>query len=128
VEEVSKNWHRRQSNYVLGQFDKDLETNREVSQTVPDQSYTIREILTKFTRGLPLDIKKEGFYENPAEFESENFENAIDITDVEEQANVLSAKIAAAKQSKVKGVVKGAESDATDTTEESKEPDQSETK
>ena len=38
-------------------FDKNYETNDEPSLTVPDQTMTIREILTRFSRGLPIDQK-----------------------------------------------------------------------
>jgi len=90
-EKISKNWYRRPANYELGQFDKDIETNREKSLTIPDQSYTVREILEKFTRGLPLDIEKGGQYDSPEDFE-DNFENAIDITDVEEKLSFIKSK------------------------------------
>ena len=38
-------------------FDKNYETNNEPSLTIPDQTMTIREILTRFSRGLPVDQK-----------------------------------------------------------------------
>lgn len=125
-EVVSKEWYRRPANYVIGQFDKDMEKGGGKSLTVPNESYTIREILEKFTRGLPLDVEKEGYYENPEEI-AEGFENAIDITDVEEQSNILNSKIAEAKQSKVKGVVKGAEVKPPDITEVKKVDEASKT-
>lgn len=93
VEEVSKEWYRRPANFKLGQFDKDIEKGGGVSLTVPDQSYTVREILEKFTRGIPLDVQVEGSYDNPEENEMESFENAIDITDVENQLALAQKEI-----------------------------------
>jgi len=116
-EVITQDWYRRPANFVMGQFNKDMENTREKSMTVPDEAYTVREVLEKFSRGLPLNIVSEGSYDNPEDFENESFENAIDITDVEEQVNVLNTKIAEAKQSKVKGVVKGAEVKPPDITE-----------
>lgn len=122
----AKSQFRNPSNYEFDQFDKDSEKNIDqetgkpaVSLTIPDQSYTVREILEKFTRGIPLDVSKEGTYENPEEIELMAFENAIDITDVEEQSAILSAKIATARSKKV-GVVKGAENEPPDITKADK--------
>jgi len=112
-------------NYKLGDFDKDVEKGGGKSMTVPNEAYTVREILEKFTRGLPLDISKDGTYdEGNEDFESVN--NKIDVTEVEEELSFLNEKIAAAKQSKVKGVVKGAEVKHPDITEELKATDHNE--
>lgn len=127
VEEVSKTWYRKPANYVLGQFDKDLENKREVSMTIPDESYTIREVLEKFTRGLPIDGVNEGNYENPEDFEAESFENAIDITDVEEQLTEVNKRIAEKKSKQASDITeakKGA-GDATTKEEASKATDKS---
>lgn len=107
AEVVDKTWYRRPSNYHLGQFDKDIETNREPSLTVPDQSYTVREILEKFTRGLPLDVEQEGTYDEIEDFTGFEPEKAIDITDVETQLNDINERISLAKSKATKGSVKG---------------------
>lgn len=124
AEKVDKTWHRRPSNYHLGQFDKDIETKREPSLTVPDQSYTVREILEKFTRGLPLDIQKEGSYDEIEDFSGYEPEKAIDITDVETQLNDINERISSAKskatRGSVKGEVLGGEKSDPDTTEPEK--------
>ena len=104
---VEEKWYRRPANYQLGQFDKDMETKREPSLTVPDQSYTVREILEKFTRGLPLDVVQEGSYEEIEDFSGFEPEKAIDITDVETQLNDINERISLAKSKATKGSVKG---------------------
>lgn len=38
-------------------FEKNYETNDLPSLTIPDQTMTIREILTRFSRGLPIEQK-----------------------------------------------------------------------
>jgi len=46
------------------QFKKsDKETPSGVSKTIPDQSYTIQELLEKFTHGLDLGINQTGQYD-----------------------------------------------------------------
>ena len=42
---------------------KDLENKEGKSLTVPDQSFTVQEILLKFTSGIPLNIGLEVEYE-----------------------------------------------------------------
>jgi hypothetical protein len=92
-EVVDKAWYRRPANYQLGQFDKDTEKNREKSLTIPDQSYTVREIIEKFSRGVPMDIGSEGTFENVEEFDENETENAVDITDVESQLSEVQNRI-----------------------------------
>jgi len=41
----------------------DDEINNEPSQTVPDQSMSVRELLSRFANGLPLGGGKEAIYE-----------------------------------------------------------------
>ncbi len=44
-------------------FEKSYEINNEPDQCIPDQSMTVREIMDRFTRGLPLDAGKVPIYE-----------------------------------------------------------------
>ena len=124
---VEKNWYRRPANYQFGQFDKDMETKREPSLTVPDQSYTVREILEKFTRGLPLDVVQEGSYDEIEDFSGYEPEKAIDLTDVETQLNDINERISLAKskatRGSVKGEVLGGEKSVPDITEPDKATD-----
>lgn len=92
-----KTQFRNASNYSFGQFDYDYEYKTGVSMTVPDQSYTVREILEKFTRGVPIELNNEGTYEEIEDFTGLEPENAIDITEVEEQLSAVNARIATAK-------------------------------
>ncbi len=45
------------------EFQKKGEINKLPSMTIPDQTMTIKEILDRFTRGLPLDAGKVPIYE-----------------------------------------------------------------
>lgn len=44
-------------------FEKKNEINNDPDQCIPDQSMTVREIMDRFTRGLPLDAGKVPIYE-----------------------------------------------------------------
>ena len=44
-------------------FEKNYETNEGPDMCIPDQSMTVREIMDRFTRGLPLDQGKVPIYE-----------------------------------------------------------------
>jgi hypothetical protein len=44
-------------------FDKNYETNNKPSQTVPDQTMSIRQLLRRYASGLPLGGSKEPIYE-----------------------------------------------------------------
>lgn len=39
------------------------------SMTVPDESYTIQEILEKYSRGINLNIERQGEYDNSDDFD-----------------------------------------------------------
>lgn len=39
------------------------------SMTVPDESYTIQEILEKYSRGINLNIERQGEYDNSEDFD-----------------------------------------------------------
>lgn len=49
--------------YNAHEFAKNHETNTMPSKTIPDQTMSIREIMTRFTRGLPIDGEKVPIYE-----------------------------------------------------------------
>ncbi len=44
-------------------FDKNYEVNNEPSQTIPDQTMSIRELLRRYASGLPLGGSKDPIYE-----------------------------------------------------------------
>lgn len=62
----------------------------EPSQTVPDQSYSIKEILEKFTRGIDPMLTKIGSYE----FENDEGEEELDNLDSLELDDLTSIDIA----------------------------------
>lgn len=80
--------HRTVNNFTLGEFKGDMEVNEEPSMTVPDMSYSIKEILEKFTNGVDLMVSKMPQYaENQElvdEFEQEPdyLKPDFDLTDV----------------------------------------------
>lgn len=80
--------HRTDNNFKLGELKGDMEENNDPSLTVPDMSYSIREILEKFTQGIDLQVSKNPQYaENQElidEFEQEPdyIKPDFDLTDV----------------------------------------------
>lgn len=76
---------RDETNFILGDQKGDLEINNEPSETIPDQSFTIREIMEKFTVGIDLGVSKMPQYpEIEAQFENElgYIPPEFDLTDV----------------------------------------------
>lgn len=72
--------HRR-PNYTPGRFN---EKTVGASKTIPGETYTIRELLNKHTRGiLPPGIDREPIYDNEPNFDSPDFQkiNRSDIND-----------------------------------------------
>lgn len=69
-------------------FEKNYETNDEPSLTVPDQTMSIKEILTRFASGLPIGGQKEPLYD---ESESEEYlpdPRYMDLADRQEYAEM----------------------------------------
>ena len=67
---------------------EDLEFNNEKSLTVPDQSFTIREILERFTSGIAPPISRQAEYDDEEYLIDENIdfeENIVDITEATEK-------------------------------------------
>lgn len=52
-----------QTNYNREQFPKPKEKNSGISKTVPDQSMSIREIMLKHSRGIPMETKIPKYHE-----------------------------------------------------------------
>lgn len=95
---------------ISNHYDKDGkylhhgEVNNGEKMTVENESYTIRELLEKFTTGVmqPQQMLRAGSgYEfEDGIFDSEEPEPYIDRTDIEEHAAIISSKIAASKKAK----------------------------
>nr|QJB19833.1 MAG: hypothetical protein [Microvirus sp.] len=97
---------RHSMNFQLEKFD--CETIKGKSMTIPGQSYSINEILDKFTRGITLAIGKTPQYEENDDYENEV--NYVDITEVAEHHKTLQQKISYEKsQAKLKADVKANE-------------------
>jgi hypothetical protein len=64
-------------------FQTNYETNTGKSLTIPDQTMTIQEIMTKYAQGIPFDITKEG------QFHGEEFIPDIDRMDLSERYQLL---------------------------------------
>jgi hypothetical protein len=92
-----------QTNY---QFTKSgHEINDLASETLPDQSYTIREILEKFSvNNIPQILLKSQYADNQDENDFEDMDitmqRGTDITDVEERLQNLNSKKAQKTQQK----------------------------
>lgn len=54
------------------EFDTFPEINVDPSETVPDQSLTIRELFERYQRGLPLDISDHSDYGEDEDFNDEH--------------------------------------------------------
>lgn len=72
--------------YNFSDTDPGYERSTGVSQTVPGQTMSIREILERFTSGQSLNIAKEGNYESEPDLDNINFLLApdLDLTDYDE--------------------------------------------
>ena len=68
--------------------------NNEPSETVPDQSYTISEIITRFTGGILPNITRDVSYDDEPTFESDDITRRpdFDIVDAMETLESLSKK------------------------------------
>lgn len=78
-----------------------METVKGVSETVPSETMSIREIITKFTRGQRVDaeLRRDGKYEENPTFDSEDLEAAsrLQFSDRDEVAERFREKIDAGK-------------------------------
>lgn len=55
------------------------------SLTVPDESYTIQEILEKYSRGINLNVERQGSYDNSDDFDIIDQRQLVkDYSDIEE--------------------------------------------
>lgn len=54
-----------------------FEANSGISMTIQNDTYSLREIVEKFTREYPVHLQRTGYYDQ--DFENENFDD-VDIT------------------------------------------------
>lgn len=87
-------------------YDPDLSTEINSGEllVVPDQSYTIPEIIEKFTRGISLNIMREASYSDTDDFDEVDERSMIkDYTDIQESVE----RIRERKERKSKKTSKG---------------------
>lgn len=78
----------------------DMEIVSSKSKTVPDQAYTVREILTRFSNGVDLGLAKSAvFAERDADYDDEDLESLKrgDLVDRVEAMERLDARKASAR-------------------------------
>jgi len=79
---------RFKANYTTAQFEHELIINDEDSLTVPDMSYTIQELMEKFTQGNDPNVWQEGEYDENQDLDQE-IEEYEDLTDIDEKRRRL---------------------------------------
>lgn len=90
------------TNYVQEQF----EVNDKPSMTIPDQTMSIREILTRYARGLPLGGGQDVYYDEEDEMPDIRTMDLTDIADMRDEylqrKAMYDEKIEKAKSEKTK--------------------------
>jgi len=78
---------------------RQFETSDEV-RTVPDQSYTVRELMERYRAGtMPAQLERNFEYDEEPTFNTSVLDTPdVDITDVIEEKRILSSKINEAKK------------------------------
>lgn len=72
-----------------------VEFNDEPSMTVPDQSYTIRDLIDRFTRGIAPPVGQDGLYSEEDELEDfyvDPWRHITDLSDITEMEMDLAAR------------------------------------
>ena len=75
-----KNYMNRES------FPKNYKTFTQPSETIPDQTLSIRQILDRYARGIPMDVKQPIWDENPTFEENFTDPRRMDLAEREEFA------------------------------------------
>lgn len=62
------------------------QTFTEESQTIPNEAYTVKDLMNKFTSGTMPAVQKQTYYDSEANFDyiPPNQRNYLDITEAEE--------------------------------------------
>lgn len=98
----------KQLDYVLTKEHK--ETPRGVSETIPDMSYSIKDIIEKYTQGIPLPVLKNGSFDNVDNFEEIDVTNDpnLDLSEATAIYQQMQSKIKAKAHKKTNEEIKGA--------------------
>jgi len=91
-EMLKKPKYRIRTQLDFGQIYQGVANSGEIL-TVPDQSYTIEEILDRFTRGIALDINRNGQYSDTDSFDDVDERSYLnDLTDMDEVQGSMAAR------------------------------------
>lgn len=74
-----------------------LEKNSGVSQTVPDQSLSIKQIMERHSRGIPIDVKTPQ-YHSEDELETIDGRRINDLAEAQEEMEIVSERIREAEK------------------------------
>lgn len=77
-----------------------MEWNEEPSITIPDESFTVKEILERFTTGMPLSLSKQPIYDSEASFDDidETRDPAFDLADATLARDLMNAEFTTKKE------------------------------
>lgn len=93
---MKKSESKRSSFWPYTKWDvKPTKESTEPSQTIPGEAYTIRELLTKFTRGVIPDVGKNMKFDDSEDFEDIDISRVpdFDLSDITEyKENIEAAK------------------------------------
>lgn len=104
-----------------------MEINRHKSVTIPNQVMPLRELLHRFTNGIPIsdDLERQGSYDWSKPFDPNNMPNDDDFS-VGHDANEIDITIAESKARRAKEFIAKAKKNP-ETTKPSNEPVESKT-
>lgn len=96
--------------------DDTSEFNDGKSLTIPNEAYSIKEVLEKFTSGINLPIQRNGQFDENPDFDTADItrDPAADIYDITTALQVNQAKISEAEAKKAKAIKGKAEKKAED--------------
>jgi len=67
----------------FGEFDLTHELNNQPSMTIPDQTMSMRTILDRYARGLPIGGTREGIFDDETETTRGINPKTLDLTDIQ---------------------------------------------
>lgn len=118
---MKNNKVRIRTSIEYGEHYKGVKNSGEVL-TVPDESYTIEEILDKFTKGINLDLTLNGQYTDTDDFDDVDERTYLnDLTDIEDIETSMAARRSRAK-AKVRKPAEKSQELAEDSTQVDSKP------
>jgi len=77
---------------------KNYEVNNDPSETVPDQTMSIRTLLDRYARGMPLGGSKEPLYQDGDEFNDLPDPRTLDLAERQEMAELAKSELSEFKK------------------------------